>query len=417
MNTLISSNNSISLKHTVFYLLLATISVAPFSISLYEIVSSFLFFAWIIKLIRDKKRLEIPPLGWFFLIYLFISILSAMNSHYSLEAFKGVWNVARYTLIFFLVINTVHSLDQVKKILWILAVSTSLWALAGMIYHSLFLQKEFFTLVGFFSLGNKHAVAQYLQMTLSILIGVFLTHSFPRGEMALLVIAILVCLLAFFLSGAKTMWLVFIIILVLYAFLCRSHKLFAGIGILLILFFIMVGLSSPVKTLATHISQGPNAPSMQERYLGWKQSYAMFRDHPILGVGPKCYFPASKNYQIIENFGQAHNMIIHVAIEMGLIGVGGLIAWIAYYIYFIATYRKTIPHPIFLGLWLAGVAYFVTLGIGGLTDVILGGEYSLIFMLLAGLLQTGKNLEAGDWQKERQGTDTREFKRCPGSSC
>jgi len=389
------------LDSLIFHTFLITIFVVPFSITLNEIFMGLTIFLWIIKLFVRKENIKVPPLGWFFLIFLLVSGVSAAASDYKIQALRGVWDVVRYTITFFIVINVITSTEQVKKVFWTLVFSTGLWVIAGMIHQFLILKKDLFGLLKFFSLGNKNAIGQYLQMMLAIIFGVFLNNLWLPSEKRILIAVMLVSLLGLFLSSSKTMWLAFILTLLVFAFLKRSRKIIIGIGGLLGIFLIAAALIPQVREMGFHILKGLEAPSMQERFVGWKQCYHMFADHLLLGVGPKCFISARDNYNIIPNFGQAHNMLLQVACEMGLAGVGSLISWIVFYIYFIATYRKKARHPIFWGLWYGGVGYIVTLAMGGITEPTIGGEHSQLFMTLAGLMHVGMKFNGKDFKDNR----------------
>jgi O-antigen ligase len=373
----------------IFHTFLMTILVMPFSISLNEIFMGCTILFWIVKLAVRKERINIPPLGWFFLIFLFVSIASAVASDYKYQALRGVWDVTRYTITFFIVINIIKSTEQVKKVLWTLGLSTGAWAMTGMIHQFLIAKKEVFGLLKFFSLGNKNSIGQYLQMVLSVILGLLLNNSFRSREKGVLTIISLVSLFALFLSGSKTMWVAFILTLFIFGFLKRSHKVLIGTGCLILLFIAVAFISGQVRDMGFSILKTLEAPSMQVRYVGWRQCYHMFIDNPFLGVGPKCFILARDKYNIISDFGQAHNMVLHVACEMGVVGVGSLISWIVFYIYFIATYRKRVRNPIYLGLWFGGVGYLVTLAIGGITEPTIGGEHSQLFMTFVGLMHVG----------------------------
>lgn len=388
-------NSSSRLDHFTFYGILSTLVAAPFSVFLKDLFLSLTILFWILQLRRQEKYFRVPKLGWAFLFYLLVTLLSTIASEYKAQAIRGLWEVASYTALFFIVCQTVHSPERVKKVIWALILSTAFWALAGMIHQYLILKKEIFGLLKFFSLGNKNAIGQYLQMMLSIMVGIWLGRSFGTGEKRILLGAILLCLVALFLSSSKTMWIAFFITLLLFSWLKKSRVVVVGTTVLVGLLVAVAFVRPQVREMGSHILNFAYAPSMQERYLGWEKSYLMFLDNPIFGVGPKCYMDARDKYQVPAYFGQAHNMILHVACEMGLLGVAGLLLWIGFYAHFIATYRKRAKTPLFMDLWLGGVGYLVTLTVGGLTEPTLGGEYSLLFMTLAAMLHSGVKA-AGD---------------------
>jgi O-antigen ligase len=377
------------LEDFIFYNLLITTFIIPISVSLNEIFMVLTIISWVIKLFVRRERINVPPLGWFFSIFLFAAILSAIASDYKFEALRGVWDVARYTFTFFIVVDIVKSVNQVQKIIWALIVSTGIWVIMGVIHQFLILKRELFDLLKFFALGNKNAIGQYLQMMLSIMVGLLISKSLDPRKRILLITVVVISLSGLFLSSSKTMWVAFILTLIIFSYLKRSRKILIGAGFVVFAFMVAFSVNDQVRQMGLNILKGLEAPSMQIRYIGWKQSYQMFIDNPILGVGPKCFMDARDKYKVISDFGQAHNMVLHVACEMGIVGVGSLISWIVFYIYFITTYRKRVKNPIYLGLWFGGVGYLVTLAIGGMTEPTIGGEHSQLFMILIGLMHVG----------------------------
>ena len=383
----------------IFNTFLITVFVVPFSITLNEIFMGSTILFWIVKLVVRKERINIPPLGWCFLIFLFASITSAMASDYKFGAWRGVWDVLRYTFTFFIVIDIVISTDQVKRVIWTLILSTGIWVILGMIHQFLIVKRELFVLLKFFSLGNKNSIGQYLQMMLSLMGGLFINKTFVSRERMVLITVGLISLFGLFISSSKTMWVAFILTLLIFAFLKRSRRIFIAVGCILLVLMAAALLNDRVRVMSLNILRSIQAPSMQERYIGWKQSYRMFIDNPILGVGPKCFMDAREKYNVPAFFGQAHNMIFHVACEMGVVGVGSLVLWIVFYIYFIVTYRSKVRNPIYLGLWYGGVGYVVTLAIGGITEPTIGGEHSQLFMTLVGLMHVGTEINGKDYPK------------------
>jgi len=197
-------------EELIFKLLLISLFIMPFSITANEIFMGLTILFWVIKLFSREEKVEVPRLGWFFLIFLFAAVLSAIASDYKAHAFRGFWDIIRYTIIFFIVIDVIKTIEQAKKVFWVLVFSTTLWALAGIIHQFLIIKRDLFTLLNLFALGNKNAIGQYLQMMLSIMLGIFLNYSLTLRERNLLIASILVSLIALFLSSSKTMWVAFI---------------------------------------------------------------------------------------------------------------------------------------------------------------------------------------------------------------
>ncbi|GAB4449711.1 MAG: hypothetical protein Kow00120_19980 [Anaerolineae bacterium] len=66
----------------------------------------------------------------------------------------------------------------------------------------------------------------------------------------------------------------------------------------------------------------------------WRSAVEMARDHPVLGVGPSMYSAAVRAYREpalvldVDWLHKAHNLPLHVAAELGLVGVA-VLAWLA----------------------------------------------------------------------------------------
>ena len=72
----------------------------------------------------------------------------------------------------------------------------------------------------------------------------------------------------------------------------------------------------------------PNSSSKTERILIWKASWAMWRDHPWLGVGPGAFSAVYPRYRLPEAtepvVAFAHNLLLNTLAEMGIFGLLGL---------------------------------------------------------------------------------------------
>lgn len=84
------------------------------------------------------------------------------------------------------------------------------------------------------------------------------------------------------------------------------------------------------RTLSELFRYDPGSPD-QARWSLWSAACRMFRDHPLVGVGPGGYRRAFPAYHPgwLDNesaWGSAHNQYLHVAAERGLLGAAALAA-------------------------------------------------------------------------------------------
>jgi len=81
--------------------------------------------------------------------------------------------------------------------------------------------------------------------------------------------------------------------------------------------------------------------ALVERMAHWWAAYAMWRDHPLTGVGVGNYPIAYETYRMPgwkEPLGHAHNMVLHVLAESGLIGLGAyVLMWLWIFLHALGT--------------------------------------------------------------------------------
>ena len=75
----------------------------------------------------------------------------------------------------------------------------------------------------------------------------------------------------------------------------------------------------------------PGGNSMFVRWQYWISSFGIFKDHPLIGIGPgnfAIYYPAYKIPAALETVSDPHNFILSIACQYGLIGLAGFIMMI-----------------------------------------------------------------------------------------
>jgi len=107
--------------------------------------------------------------------------------------------------------------------------------------------------------------------------------------------------------------------------------------------------------------------------IGWKESLAMLRDHPIFGAGLDGFKTAVAPYhhaQGVEIFQYPHNLFLAIWSELGLLGLLGFVCVFVWL--FVASARKRTPHPTLSPSGARGkyiIAVFIAILIHGLVDV------------------------------------------------
>jgi O-antigen ligase len=113
----------------------------------------------------------------------------------------------------------------------------------------------------------------------------------------------------------------------------------------------------------------------------------------MLGVGAKCFTVHSERYHVPSGQHQAHNQLMNVAAETGMVGLICFLAWMAYYAVFLFKLRHLRTGTISRAMWLAAMGSFVVVAAHGIVDASFGAELALLFMLITGCLIAAKALE------------------------
>ena len=152
----------------------------------------------------------------------------------------------------------------------------------------------------------------------------------------------------------------------------QTARTFAAMkrGVLLVIALLLLpGVIRRVESIAD-----PADPTVRERWLMWGSGWAMWRDHPLLGIGPgqvKREYPRYASPDALQKRrGHVHNTPLQVLVERGILG---LAAWTSVFFTFFwraAGILRSLPHEaarqrdLVVGS-LAAIAGFL---VGGLTE-------------------------------------------------
>ncbi len=400
-----SNRNKITWLETTFWVFLF---IALFSLPLSEAIKNiFLVGAYIqglILLILRKGEIKISPIGWAFLLFLFVSILSAINSFYPYKAVRGVWDILNPTLLYIILINTIDSHKRINTILSIIILSIGIGAILGITEYLLW--PENFTRLKIHSLGST---AGYLVIVIGLMIGMLINMRLEKRERVVLIIITLLSFIALILTNYRTQWGTLLIMFLVFSLLNKikaSHRTILSFMLIFVIFLITIVVLdhnvvfSRIRNMATPSKD----PAMVARMTIWKGSWAMFMDNPILGVGPKCFqtdwnFERDENrkkYNVLPEAGQAHNMFLNVAAETGIMGIIALLAWLGTYAYHLFKSRKDINNDLALSLWYGALGGWIAILIGGMTESFIGAEISLLIMTILALFHSSLQVKEGD---------------------
>lgn len=377
-------------------LLFASILVTICFIPLHEKLKAGGFLAtltlWVSMLAnRRGQKIWIPPLGWCFILFVGVALLSALFSDYHNRATRGALDAFRYTAFFLILINTMDSYQKIEWLILALMGGMAIGNVAG-IYRYFFVQPDIMIL----SLGEQNSVAQVLSFVLALLFGLILTLRSKYIFCSALFGITCLTAFTFLLTYSRALWLAVLAMLIFFQLIRRDWKITSimiGLSI-----FLYSGMSYSEQLKGNILSlEGPFVVSiLADRPLIWKESLGLMKDRPLLGIGLKTYgLEAAQGKHKMTSSAHGHNMFINVAAELGLLGLIALCLWMAFLLRTLLQIYPRMKTDFNQGLWLAGLGCFIILLIGGLAHPMLGSESSLTLMTVLGLMLAGYRIENG----------------------
>ncbi len=344
--------------------------------------------------VGGRGEIVVPPVGLFFVVSLGVAIASAVASAHAREAWRGVWEIFRYTSFFFLVCRGIRGPKWTSAFLWA-AVAGGTLAASVMVGRALV---SGYTIHQFkmFSLGNKNAVAQYLVMMLAMVLGMADRLRVGRIGATLLAVGAGSSLVLLGLSTARTIWAALIVTVLVMVGWRRPRVVLPAFGLLAI---VVVGatLAQPdVARRVTALSHAATYLDVGERTDIWRSAVRLWRDHPWLGVGPRTFRlyagptgdPARARYAVPKDrpYSQAHNIWLHVAAEMGTLGVMAMAAWVVAVCSWLVRHRRRFADGPFGAAWAGAVGAFAATLVAGMTEPAIGYEHAMLLMGLFGIV-------------------------------
>ena len=351
--------------------------------------------AWVMR----DFRVKIPWLGWYFLAWLGVVILSGIFSECRLS--QGIPDVLLYTVFFFLIVNTVNSEDRIWSLIWMILIGIGIGNWWGLYSYLTFGEVGGYFILKIPSLGNTGA---YLVMTLSLLLSMLMFGSFNTKQRIFILLIFLLSQTALVFTTTRSMLFIFVCVVFTFAILGKKLNWILKVGSVFV-FLLLMGYfnHSMVKARVDQILGPTRLANLEVRYPVWRSALHMAQDHPVLGVGHKCFLPTkekyNEKYKVPEWAKQAHNLPIHTAAELGLIGVIALFAWVGASVYYLIQIRNLLKSNLARIFWFSGIGSLMTILIGGMVDPVIGAEVSLLFLMIMGLLIVAQDIGSASYNE------------------
>ena len=392
-------------------------AAAPFSNAGMEIIIACIAVLWLLRMVIERKILfRWNYLTVFILLYLVVMIVSGILSARPVQSALSVkeeWII----LLYFAIINTMPSRKVFLNALKVLAVSCSIVGIYAVWQHfygydlkhgSMLLEHSgYFRSAGFFGLcltfGGFYVIAY------NSALGSFFGALSLRDRLVFGIPAVIL-FFAVIASYTRSSWMGAAAGSILLAFV---HRWKTGVIYLVIFLLVWLGIYIFHPSLftsygVTSIVDTDYSKGSQVRIELWKKGLEMWKDYPVLGLGPGnfTYYHDAYNFPAdIYDYPHPHNEILNVAVQMGTLGVIAFLGmWVVFIVECFRFWRRERNHSPQIAASVLGcagaVAGILTAGMFQCfyTDI----EVGMLWWFIAGLASAVILIPAETYETEKR---------------
>jgi len=281
---------------------------------------------WLARMILEKQFTFIRTRLWWPVIILTLitlfSVIGSIDVEYSLK------NIKKYTFVsvflYFAIVNNVQDLKDVKILLLALMISAGIFSLLALIDYSLFEQAFGSRLRVRYLDRNLGRFSKFYDLVIPINFAlIFITKD--NIKKTLYVLALLLSMTTMLLMQMRGSYVVIFLAMLAIAFVYRK-KLF--VFILIIPLFVAVMMPSKMITRAQEMFKFEDYLKtdgvLNYRTEAWKGAVRIIKKRPILGlgVGKSNFGKTVEKFDDLKiPYDHAHNTILQIAVELGLLGL------------------------------------------------------------------------------------------------
>ena len=316
------------------------ISSAPMSVFM-----GLLVFACLIKKILKREHIfSKTAINKSLLFLLIITCLSLINSINYRDTFKGgIFRLIQYIFVFFIIVEELKDKRHIKRIIFFMALGVILSSFDGI--WQVATGKDFIRHYGpVINIGLVRATASfkdantlgiYLSAIAPLVFGLALYY-LKRIKKIVFVFVSLAVLIGVALTYSRPTLLA-IYVALFFLGLIKKDKILISILLILTLISPFI-LPKSVKNWAKEVNYNPlRFMCNDDRIATYRNSLNMIKAHPLIGVGANTYMKNYKQYKehpeyrniVTSDYMYAHNNFLHMAAEIGLIGLG-IFFWLLY---------------------------------------------------------------------------------------
>ena len=377
------------------FALFSNLTIAGGNIFLVPLV--LVFFLRIINK-RDDWRLALPDrrLTIALLLLICATALSALCSVDPLKVGKVVDYYGYHMLPLYAVLLMIREKERLLRIALCVAASFAINGVA-ILYEGIVQQN--YRADGF---AEPMTTAGFLSMIVPALILLCMAGKVTQKYRLFLGVLTVLGIASLLLNGTRGAWIAVAVSCTVVGFMAVQRKKRFLLG-MLVAVFVFSGIFSFSPILSGRLATigDMQFQSNSERLLLWKSAFHMFEDHPIVGVGLSRFREEYQGGYILPEakepyLDHAHNNIMHMLAECGIIGVLALVIfWLTWFSYGVASWRKmrSVAALVFLAVLLGSF-------LQGLTEYNLGRSFVMkVYWLLLALCLQWLRLEKASLDK------------------
>lgn len=328
-------------------------------------------------------------------------VLSAASVLFAPERWLSFYNyyhlMGRYIVLYYLVVNNIHSVNQLKRLVSTVLFSAGIVAAYGFYQYLHGVDISAFEWVDgeqfpdlkirvFSTLQNPNLLAGFLVVIIAVASSLGLNARRPHRKMLFLglVLAMGLCLALTYSRGA---WLSIVAVIVAFGVL-YSRKTFWLL--LLVPIVVVAGHDVLMERLMSIFN--PTDTSSTLRLALWESTIAMIVDHPLLGIGWGAYQLVYPSYDFFvldagTKIFHAHNMYLHIAAEIGLPGLFAFLIIMYGHARLALELAANTANRWLHGLMLGVLVAQLSIAVSGFTDYIMfNPQVAMLYWLLNAMI-------------------------------
>ncbi len=321
-----------------------------------------------------------------------------------------------YTVIFFLIVNTIRTRKQVTRLVYIILAVGLFESLYGLLQfvsgeHLIYsYRKTWFWVNGTFI--NKNHFAGYLEMVIPLALGVLFTRFEKPGSSRLtlsvdsirekypkaflLLLGVLIMIFALLLSGSRGGIISFSLGAIFFALLANTRRLLRRWVVIILIFVplaigitVIIGQDILIQRLST-LTRIETDSSFRVRLEFWKAAGHIFEDFPVVGSGFGTFAHLSKRYRTfrvqLRHSRYPENDYVQLLAETGFVGASlVLLLGLAFFYQIFATWKRRRSRWA-VAMVAGGLSAMFSIAIHSLTDFNLHiPSNALLFSVIAAL--------------------------------